>query len=154
MPDAAMEEEEEEVEQAPDAMMKAAKEEEEGEAEPALRIAQDGISMDNALGEFEASQVEEMAEQQVILDSIRSEEVEENRHYIHDRWDEVDAVFANMESDEELERPREMAIHQVAGPSSTPGMDVVYISPKGSRLGLSTLYCIYVAFLLHDLIWI
>ena len=122
-PEQQEEEEEQEQEdaeqQALDAAMEDTAPEEEGEADPAPPAA--GFGMADAPGEFEVAQAEEAAEQQAILDSIRSEaKVEANLR---------EAQAAEVESDGELKQ-REAAIHQEAGPSSTTGTEVIYISDE------------------------
>lgn len=84
--------------------------------------------MGDALGEFEVAQTKKAVEQQAILNCIHlNAEAEANRRYLREARAEVDALFADMESDEEPEQ-REAAIHQEAGSSDTIGTGVVYIS--------------------------
>lgn len=76
---------ESEEEQAPDAIMEDAgpKEEEEDEGEEDPMPLATGFAMPDVLTEFEVTQAKEAAEQQDILDSIRSEaEVEANCRFL------------------------------------------------------------------------
>ncbi|KAE8805499.1 hypothetical protein D1007_18423 [Hordeum vulgare] len=73
-----------------------------------------GLSMAEVEAKFAVTQSEKMAEQQVILDSIREEaEVEANRRLIRQRQAEVVALLDELDTEIEAE---DAAVEQPEGP--------------------------------------
>lgn len=121
--DAAMEEEEEEPEPAEEDAF-----EEEPEEEATIDPTPAGFDMANAMVEFEAAQAEELAEQQALIESFKSEHVvEANRRILRRRKAEINELFAELEEEDEDEDEPDVCLaandHE-AGGSGTNFVDI------------------------------
>jgi hypothetical protein len=89
------------------------------EADPALA----GFNMPEALAEYKVVWAKEAAEQQAILESIQSKaEVEANHRFLWQVAAEVDEIFADTDSDEELE------VHPVGNDHESGDSDTNFIN--------------------------